>query len=106
MLIAPEQIKGQLLIARLKRERRNWIKANLQAGRPAIAKALGISEAALSIIISKDLVNPVVLDGLRQGLGCEDIAVRNGILSRDVRADVQKLRDDDELAKIYRKPGI
>lgn len=47
----------------------------------------------------------VTIDGLRAGLGVEDIAVREGVSAAIIRENVSLLRHHKLLRKIYRRKG-
>lgn len=100
-LTAPAQIRGMIFDPALKSARLDWMTDHRGMSQNALACALAISPAAVSKILSRSLPDPAIIDGLRQGFGCDDIAVMNGLPIRKVREAIRILRATGVLASIY-----
>ena len=100
-LTAPKHIRGRLESSALKSERLDWLTEHRDHSQAVLARALRISPSGVSQRLSRSLPDPAIIYGLRQGFGCDDIAVMNGLPIRKVREAIRILRATGVLASIY-----
>lgn len=96
-LMAPQHIRGRVTAPHHSAERRAWADNHREYGHAQIAAALGISRQAVSAM----LIDIEIIDDLKAGYGCDDIAVRQNIPAWKVREAISSLRRRGRIAEIY-----